>query len=150
MPKASCPGCGGAIPFEMHEINLVVECASCACRFTPLGGVVTTSRTPERAAIAHNLDPTDAPEKNASSPVLGEPWLRNKRPATWRKAVLIVLAILLVPPFLFWIWVEVWANVTVPAMQQIHRRENDTRPFQDKIREARERLRNSSDNETPP
>jgi hypothetical protein len=41
MPKASCPGCGRAIPFEMHEMDLVIECAACGTRFTALGGIVS-------------------------------------------------------------------------------------------------------------
>jgi hypothetical protein len=35
MPSVNCPGCKRAIPFEMNELDTILECAACSERFTP-------------------------------------------------------------------------------------------------------------------
>jgi hypothetical protein len=40
MPFTRCPRCGRQIAIEPNEMELLIECASCSCRFTPLGGAV--------------------------------------------------------------------------------------------------------------
>lgn len=48
MPIVRCPHCQRPIPFEMHELEIVFECARCGRKFSPLGGPVYDETHPER------------------------------------------------------------------------------------------------------
>jgi hypothetical protein len=55
MPSTACPFCARKIEFGLHELELEIECAQCAGRFTPAGGPVRSP--PLRPATDSRADP---------------------------------------------------------------------------------------------
>ncbi len=49
--QTQCPHCKRTISFEKHDIETVFACASCGCKFTPLGEAVADARqSPDRSS----------------------------------------------------------------------------------------------------
>src|SRR5438128_12590618 len=55
MPSTTCPHCNREIPFEMHEIDTVFECARCGGTFTAMGGAIAgpQDRQPIPNPVSH-------------------------------------------------------------------------------------------------
>src|SRR5437868_4782731 len=74
MPTVNCPHCGRAIPFELHELDMVIECARCDGRFTPGGGPVVATPPPEPE---HSCDESVEATTDLTAPVRRNslPWV---------------------------------------------------------------------------
>jgi hypothetical protein len=87
MPTVNCPHCGREIPFELHEINTLFECAACGTKFTPGGG-----RFEQRVELPPGDDAPFPQLREAEDPLAQEPWFYPFLD-TWTR-VLVILGVL--------------------------------------------------------
>src|SRR5438128_970749 len=85
MPTTACPNCGRKIPFELHEIDMVLQCAECDATFQPSGGASEEQPAePESASWQTYRPSVRGPDsEQQSEPRRVETYAADELPEPW-------------------------------------------------------------------